>query len=127
LNEIIRWRDKNSRAIAGLSMGGAEAVFTGLNDMKDFGWIGAFSEGGLNEDVKSDFPNIDMKARESLRLLWISCGKDDDLFPKNQKLRDWLRSQGFSVHWVETEGAHSWMVWRRNFVEFVGMLFSTHP
>jgi enterochelin esterase family protein len=36
-------KDRNQRAIAGLSMGGAEATFTGLNHLDKFAWIGSFS------------------------------------------------------------------------------------
>jgi enterochelin esterase-like enzyme len=116
-------QDRNSRAIAGLSMGGAEASFVGLNALDRFAWVGSFSEGGLDDDIKANFPSLDRKASASLRLLWISCGKDDGLFPKDQQLRDWLQSQGFSVHWIETEGAHEWPVWRRNLAEFAPLLF----
>jgi len=36
-------RDRTGRAIAGLSMGGAEATYTGLNNLDKFAWIGSFS------------------------------------------------------------------------------------
>jgi len=36
-------KDRTQRAIAGLSMGGAEATFTGLNHLDKFAWIGSFS------------------------------------------------------------------------------------
>ena len=36
-------KDRNQRAIAGLSMGGAEATYTGLNHLDRFAWIGSFS------------------------------------------------------------------------------------
>ncbi|HXB73373.1 MAG TPA: alpha/beta hydrolase-fold protein [Candidatus Acidoferrales bacterium] len=36
-------KDRNQRAIAGLSMGGAEAAYTGLNHLDKFAWIGSFS------------------------------------------------------------------------------------
>src|SRR5581483_11628298 len=39
--------DRKSRAIAGLSMGGAESLYTGLNNLNRFAWVGAFSSGGL--------------------------------------------------------------------------------
>ena len=40
-------KDRGSRAIAGLSMGGAESLYTGLNALDRFAWVGAFSSGGL--------------------------------------------------------------------------------
>jgi enterochelin esterase family protein len=36
-------KDRTKRAIAGLSMGGAEATFVGLNNLDKFAWIGSFS------------------------------------------------------------------------------------
>ena len=36
-------KDRNSRAIAGLSMGGAESLYTGLNNIDKFAYIGSFS------------------------------------------------------------------------------------
>ena len=36
-------KDRSQRAIAGLSMGGAEATYTGLNHLDKFAWIGSFS------------------------------------------------------------------------------------
>src|SRR5437899_2875577 len=48
-------KDRNSRAIAGLSMGGAESLYVGLNALHRFAWIGAFSSGGLNEDFPAAF------------------------------------------------------------------------
>lgn len=36
-------RNREQRAIAGLSMGGAEALYVGLNHLDTFAWIGAFS------------------------------------------------------------------------------------
>jgi enterochelin esterase-like enzyme len=116
-------QDRTARAIAGLSMGGAEASFVGLNALDRFAWVGSFSEGGLDDDIQANFPSLNRKASASLRLLWISCGKDDGLFPKDQQLRDWLQSQGFSVHWIEMEGGHEWPVWRRNLAEFAPLLF----
>ena len=36
-------RNREQRAIAGLSMGGAESLYVGLNHLETFAWIGAFS------------------------------------------------------------------------------------
>jgi enterochelin esterase-like enzyme len=36
-------RNREQRAIAGLSMGGAQALYVGLNHLDKFAWIGAFS------------------------------------------------------------------------------------
>ena len=116
-------KDRNSRAIAGLSMGGAESLFTGLNYLDRFAWIGAFSSGGLSEDFNADFPALDAKVNPQLRLLWIACGTSDFLIETNRKFREWLKSKGVQHTSIETPGAHTWMVWRRNLAEFASLLF----
>ena len=115
--------DRAARAIGGLSMGGAESLYTGLNALDRFAWVGAFSSGGLNETFDTDFPGLDAKANEKLRLLWIACGTEDRLIDVNRKVRAWLTSKGVKHTGVETPGAHTWMVWRRNLAEFAPLLF----
>jgi enterochelin esterase-like enzyme len=116
-------KDRNARAIAGLSMGGSESLLTGLNNLDKFAWIGAFSSGGLPEPFEKDFPGIDTKANQQLRLLWIACGTEDRLITVNRNLREWLKSKGIQHTDIETPGMHTWMVWRRNLAEFAGLLF----
>ena len=115
--------DRNSRAIAGLSMGGAESLFTGLNAIDKFAWIGSFSAGGVGEDFNASFPSLDDKANKQIKLLWIACGTDDRLIGANRKFMDWLDSKKITFTKVETPGAHTWMVWRRNLAAFTPLLF----
>jgi enterochelin esterase family protein len=115
--------DRNSRAIAGLSMGGAESLWTGLNNLDKFAWIGSFSAGGLPGDFEKDFPGLDAKANHQIRLLWVACGTEDRLIMPNRKFRDWLKEKGIQHTDIETPGAHTWLVWRRNLAEFAGLLF----
>ena len=62
-------KDRNSRAIAGLSMGGSESLLTGLNNLDKFAYVGAFSAGGLPEPFDKDFTGLDAKANEQLKVL----------------------------------------------------------
>jgi enterochelin esterase family protein len=114
---------RTSRAIAGLSMGGAESLLTGLNNLDKFAYIGAFSSGGFTEEYAKQFPGVDSKANEKIRLLWIACGTDDGLIAANRKFRAWLKDSGVKHEDVETPGAHTWMVWRRNLAAFTPLLF----
>lgn len=116
-------KDRNSRAIAGLSMGGSESLLTGLNNLDKFAWIGAFSSGGIPDDFEKDFPGLDAKANQQLHLLWIACGTEDRLITVNRNLRGWLKTKGIQHTDIETPGMHTWMVWRRNLAEFSGLLF----
>ncbi len=116
-------KDRNSRAIAGLSMGGAESLLTGLNTLDQFAWIGAFSSGGVNTSFDKEFPGLDSKANQRLHLLWIACGTEDHLIGANREFRAWLASKGIQHVDIETPGMHAWMVWRRNLTGFAPLLF----
>ena len=115
--------DRDSRAIAGLSMGGSESLLTGLNNLDKFAWVGAFSSGGIPDDFEKDFPGLDAKANQQLHLLWIACGTDDRLITVNRNFREWLKTKGVQHTDIETPGMHTWMVWRRNLAEFSELLF----
>jgi enterochelin esterase-like enzyme len=114
--------DTKSRAIAGLSMGGSESLFVGLTSNR-FDWIGAFSTGGLSDNLDQQFPEMKAKGSEQLRLLWIACGTEDRLFETNRRIRAWLTTKGIKHTDIDTSGAHTWMVWRRNLANFAPLLF----
>ena len=116
-------KGRNARAIAGLSMGGAESLLIGLNHLDEFAWVGAFSSGGLRENFGQEFPGLDATANTKLRLLWIACGVDDGLLGINRDFRKWLSAKGIKRADVETPGKHTWMVWRRNLANFAPLLF----
>jgi enterochelin esterase family protein len=115
--------DRNARAIAGLSMGGAESLLTGLNHTDLFSWIGSFSAGGAGEDFAAAFPRAGEEVNKELNLLWIACGTEDRLIDSNRKLVTSLKSKGISLSAVETPGMHTWMVWRHNLIAFAPLLF----
>jgi len=111
------------RAIAGLSMGGAETLEVGLNNVDKFAYLGAFSSGGVSEDFPTIFPGLDAGAKVKPRVFWMSCGESDHLLEPNEKLHDWLDAKGMQTEWVESPGAHWWPVWRRNLADFLPQLF----
>jgi len=115
---------REDRAIAGLSMGGAESLLTGLNNIDKFAYVGAYSAGSVGPEYSAGFPGLDSKKTASLRTLWIACGVDDHLIDENRKFKSWLKSQNIAFTDVETSGAHTWMVWRRNLIAFTPLLFN---
>jgi enterochelin esterase family protein len=119
-------KDRESRAIAGLSMGGAESLLTGLNHLDQFAWIGAFSSGGIdNRDFVAEFPNLDASSNKKLKLLWIACGTEDSLIKINRQFKSWLKDKGVQFTDIETPGMHTWMVWRRNLATLAPLLFQS--
>jgi len=143
-------KDRNHRAIAGLSMGGAESLYTGLNYLDRFAYIGSFSgaftmwpradpappqpggagRGGRGSQTRTDadfakiFPNLTPKTNSQLRLVWIACGLDDGLNAVNRQFKTWLKSKDIKFTDVEVPGyAHVWPLWRRNLSALAPLLF----
>jgi enterochelin esterase family protein len=114
--------NRKDRAIAGLSMGGAESLLTGLTNIDKFAWIGAFSSAVFDEPNQT-FPNLNDKEGAKLKLLWIGCGKQDRLLEPNRTFKSWLKTRNIEFSDVETEGAHTWPLWRRYLTDFSQLLF----
>jgi enterochelin esterase family protein len=115
--------NREGRAIAGLSMGGAESLLTGLNRLDNFAWVASFSAGGLGEDFTTAFPQLNATANNKLKLLWVACGTEDRLITPNRNFVQWLKGRDIHVTQVETPGMHTWLVWRRNLVSLAPLLF----
>ena len=124
-------RDREGRAIAGLSMGGLQSLLAGLNHPEKFAWIGAFSSAlSFLDDRRTEqlFPNLASPITNpgslAPRLLWISCGTEDPLLPSNRSFVAWLKQRGVSLTAVETAGGHTWLEWRDRFVQLAPLLFA---
>ena len=83
--------DRESRALAGLSMGGGQSLNFGLGHLDTFAWIGGFSSAPNTRPPEQLVPDP-AKATSMLKLLWISCGDKDGLINFSQ--RDPRVSQG---------------------------------
>ena len=116
--------DRMSRAIVGLSMGGGQSLAVGLNHLELFAWVGGMSAALREpETTVAGFLADPKAANEKLKLLWIACGKDDRLIEGARKLSETLSAKGIKHTLRETEGAHSWPVWRKHLAEFAPLVF----
>jgi enterochelin esterase-like enzyme len=115
-------KDRNDRAIAGLSMGGLESLQVGLTHTGQFAWIGGFSSAVHNLEYVTQLASLDPKAA-NLRLLWVACGTEDHLIEPNRKFIAFLKTKDMPVTQIETPGLHSWLVWRDNLIHFAPLLF----
>jgi enterochelin esterase family protein len=122
--------DPSHRAIAGLSMGGGQAFFTGLKHLDRFAWVGEFSSGAVstaNFDLASAIPGFLDSASATngrLRLLFITCGTEDSRYAGHLRLIESLRQHGIRHEWLGPPGNHEWKVWRRSLAEFLPKLFT---
>ena len=117
--------DRADRAIAGLSMGGTQSLGIGLNHTELFAWIGAFSSGGLPSDRDAAYPNFNDTTAKQLRLLWLACGREDQLLPPNDQIVAWLKNKAPAapLHYTVTEHGHTFRSWRRYLADFAPLLF----
>ena len=116
--------DREHRALAGLSMGGAEAMRIGLRHLDLFASIGLFSPAIGNVDPARDYDGKLSDANTRLRLLWIGVGSGDNMFfPGVQKMHHDLEQAGIHHVWLESDGGHTWTVWRKYLADFAPRLF----
>jgi enterochelin esterase family protein len=116
------------RAIAGLSMGGGQALVIGLNHPERFAWVGGFSAAVADPATSISAALADPKATgQALRLIWIACGTDDRLIENARRFSAALNEKGIRHEFQATYGNHSWPVWRRYLAEFVPRLFVETP
>jgi enterochelin esterase-like enzyme len=113
--------DREHRAIAGLSMGGGQALTIGLRHLNDFAYVGGFSSAifGNSDTLVSD-PAI---AGKQLRLLWLSCGDQDQLMGANKNFHTSLEQKRVPHLWHVDSGGHTWPVWKNDLYLVTQRLF----
>lgn len=115
-------KDRRDHAIAGLSMGGLEAVTIGLAHTDQFGSVIGLSAAVQRLDFAKQFGSLDAKSA-NLDLLWIACGTEDGLIGPNRKMVAFFKEKNMPVTAIETPGMHTWLVWRDNLIHFAPLLF----
>jgi len=132
--------DRRNRAIAGLSMGGAQTLNIGVRNLEKFAYLGVYSSGvfGITGGNRGGQPAANpapswaeqhhaaltnAKAKKGLKLFWFATGKDDFLVETTRATVAMLKQHGFDVVYQQTEGAHTWIVWREYLNEFAPQLF----
>lgn len=113
--------DREHRALAGLSMGGGQALNFGLGHLDQFAWVGGFSSAPNTRPSKDLLPDPAAAAR--LRLLWLSCGNRDGLIHISQDVHAYLQQHQVPHVWHVTSHAHDAPEWKQALYHFVQKLF----
>lgn len=122
--ELVAYIDANyrslgaqqSRAIAGLSMGGMLAAGAGLRYPQVFGTVGAFSPAA----ARSEPPAAPADAGQ---YFYVACGTLDSLLPASRRLVAALETRGIAHEYHEVPGNdHSWNFWDPQIDAFIQLL-----
>lgn len=114
--------DRESRAVAGLSMGGGQSLNFGLGNLDRFAWIGGFSSAPNTYQPERLVPDPS-RAAELVRLLWVSCGDKDGLFFISQRTHAYLRDNKVPHTWHVDSGVHDFRVWSNDLYHFAQRIF----
>jgi enterochelin esterase-like enzyme len=121
--------DRQHRAIAGLSMGGAQTLNISLTHLDQFAYVGVFSAGWFGgadiQFVKDHGQDLDNAAwKKGLKLFWVGVGKDDTTaHASSDKMLEVLKAHGFMPEYHESDGGHWWINWQQYLNEFAPRLF----
>jgi len=115
-------KNRQNRAIAGLSMGGGQSLNFGLGNLDEFSWVGGFSSAPNTKAPELLVPNPE-EAKQKLNLLWISCGDQDRLLNFSERTHDYLAKNNVPhIYYVEA-GDHNFKVWKNGLYMFSKLLF----
>jgi len=115
--------DRESRALAGLSMGGGQSLNFGLANLGTFAWVGGFSS-APNTKRPADLIQDHVEAAKKLRLLYVSCGDQDRLLRISQGVHDMLEEHKVPhIYSVIPGGRHDFKVWKNDLYHFAQLLF----
>lgn len=115
-------KDKEHRAIAGLSMGGGQSLNFGLGNLDKFAWVGGFSSAPNTKSPEVLVPDPE-NARKNLKLLWISCGDEDNLLSFSSRTHNYLVKNDVPHIYYLEPGGHDFKVWKNGLYMFSQLLF----
>ena len=122
--------DRASRAMAGLSMGGAHTLQFGLTRSDRFAYVGVFSMGLIDSTQVKAYEAKNAAALQrgaagpqAFRLVYYAIGKDDFLYRTVAPTRGLLDKYHVNYVYHESGGGHTWMNWRDYLADFAPRLF----
>jgi enterochelin esterase-like enzyme len=126
---------RESRALAGLSMGSGIAANVGFRRLDVFASIGLLSAGmfrgtasapggsALLENIYPSFLTDPETTNKKLRLLFFSCGTEDDRITGLKKTWEDLSAHKINFVAKTYPGEHEWRVWRHSLADMAPLLF----
>jgi enterochelin esterase family protein len=105
-------------------MGGAQSIYIGLKHMDMFSALGVFSMGVRDVDEFEEAYSGELDSvNDKLEVFWLGCGTDDFLFERYEQTVEFLKKRNIEHVAHTTDGAHTWINWRRYLYEFAQLIF----
>lgn len=116
------YTDRNHRAVAGLSMGGGQSLDFGLGHLDTFANVGGFSSAPNTRTPEALIPDP-AKAKEALKVLWLSCGNKDGLMTFSLRTHNYLKEKNIPHIWHVDGNAHDFNHWKNSLYWFSQQIF----
>jgi enterochelin esterase-like enzyme len=114
--------DRESRALAGLSMGGGQSLNFGLGNLDTFAWVGGFSSAPNTKPAAELVPDP-ATATKQLKLLWVSAGNKDGLIRISQGVHGYLKEKNVPHIWHVDDHGHDFQHWKKALYNFAQLIF----
>lgn len=125
--------DADSRALAGLSMGGIHTLNVVMEHPELFSYVGVFSSGwfapqpGRGSDADKYYAMLKERPEfynKCFKEFWLSMGGQEDIAYNNCRvMRQRFDEIGIKYTYYDTPGGHTWPVWRESLFQFAPLLF----
>lgn len=116
------YTNRENRAIAGLSMGGGQALNFGAKYIDHFAYIGGFSPAPTTNSPSVLFPNPS-EAASKLKVLYVSCGEQDSLYNVAKGVHDYCTQKNIPHTWFSQSGGHDFVMWKESLYQFSQLIF----
>ena len=113
--------DARHRAMAGISMGGMQTAFIGLNHPEVFSTIGLWSSAVFVDPaiLLGRLVAAPAKIKNSFAYVQVAVGRQDSLLARSDALDEFLTAQKIKHEYTPTPGTHSWLLWRGYLINFL--------
>ncbi len=115
------YTDRLHRALAGLSLGGAQSINFGLTNLNQFAYVGGFSPGGPASITNTNFFPDPAATKQQNKLLFICIGTNDSMGFSESIVNSCKQYGILHTYFLIPGRGHDWTVWKPSLWNFAQM------
>ncbi len=115
------YNDRLHRALAGLSLGGAQSLNFGLTNLNVFGYVGGFSPGGPASITSTNMFPDPAATKQLNKLLFICIGTNDNTSFSQSVVNSCKQYSIPHTYFLIPGRGHDWTVWKPSLWNFSQM------